>query len=90
MKLPPWLRRGSMAYAYTIPTDAPAAAPEVIEPTNEERRNGWDATSLSKYIAEQRQAESEIAFAMFDKRRFRPKWANSKYSPHHWRRARAR
>ena len=31
---------------------------ELIEPTEEERKNGWDAKSLTKYVNEQRAANA--------------------------------
>ena len=46
----------------------PAAAPELIQPNEDERKNGWTSETLTAYVAKQRQVESEIAFAMFDKR----------------------
>ena len=82
MKLPPWLRRDA---AVDMP---PAAAPELIEPTTEEAANGWTAESLTEYVAERRKAGTELALRMFDRRQHRPRWANSKYSPHKWRAAR--
>ena len=64
---------------------------ELIEPTPEEASNGWDAASLTAYVNERRQAETETALLpMFDKKRHRPRWANGKYHPHFWRAARAR
>jgi hypothetical protein len=39
-----------------VPRRAPAV--ERIEPTAEEARNGWDADSLSKYVAERRAAQA--------------------------------
>ena len=57
---------------------------DLIEPTDEEASNGWTAEALTEYVAEIKKAEFETAFR---KRRFRPKWANSKYHPHRWRRA---
>lgn len=45
---PPWERK-----------TPPAAAPvEPIEPTADERRNGWTAETLTAYVAERRAAQS--------------------------------
>ncbi len=48
--LPPW-----------IATPPKRSGPiETITPTEEERRNGWDEESLSKYVAERRAAQAML------------------------------
>ena len=56
---------------------------ERIEPTLEEARNGWDAESLTAYVAERRAMQDTGIGAA--KRRPRPQWANG--STWHWRRS---
>jgi hypothetical protein len=58
-----------------------------IEPTEAERRNGWDADSLARYVAERNQANAAIINHDPEARpKARPTVANSKYSPHRcWR-----
>ncbi len=83
--LPPWLKRTSGA-AESEPQQAEAPAPELIEPTEEEAKNGWTAEALTAYVAERSRAQDGII--MFDpkyRRRARPRWANSRYSLFRWR-----
>lgn len=57
-----------------------------IEPTEDEKKNGWDKQSLSAYVAERERANAGVI--MFDseyRSRPRPKWANNIYSPLRWR-----
>ena len=81
--LPPWLRRTSAAAEYE--PQAEAAAPELIQPTEDEARNGWDAESLTAYLPERSAAQSDRLLAIFNRRPSRPRWANSRYSPFRWR-----
>lgn len=62
--IPPWSRR----------TPAPSGQPvERIEPTPEEARNGWDAASLTEYVAEARRRDSDtIRNSMEGRNRPRP------------------
>jgi len=54
---------------------------ELIEPTEEERRNGWDAESLTAYVAERRAVQdTRIGPARCEPR---PRWSNG--SRWHWR-----
>lgn len=57
-----------------------------IEPTEEEKRNGWDAESLTAYVHDQTAAQSLRADPHSLQRRVRPTRQNSKYSPLRWRR----
>ncbi len=83
--LPPWLRRAGGAADAEYEPQAEAAAPELVEPTEEEARNGWTAESLTAYLAERAAAQSgAIAFDPKYRRRPRPRWANHRYNPLHW------
>ncbi len=83
--LPPWLKRTSGA----AESDEPQAAPELIEPTDEEAKNGWDTEALTAYLAERERARAVTVMAMFNRRPPRPRWANHRYSPFRWRARRA-
>lgn len=55
-----------------------------IEPTETERRNGWDEQRLTEYVKQRERQQLE--HADIEKRpRGRPREANSKYSPTRWR-----
>lgn len=59
----------------------------LIEPTDEEKRNGWDAETLTEYRAE-RSAAQTIAIDPNSVQRglmARPHVQNNKYSPFRWR-----
>lgn len=63
------------------------ARQDLVEPTEDERRNGWDAESLTTYLAE-RAAGQELAADPNSLHRMmarRPKAQNSKYNAHRWR-----
>jgi hypothetical protein len=53
-----------------------------IEPTADERRNGWTEESLAQYRGEMQRIEREMVFTDSSKQ---PARANSKYRPHRWR-----
>lgn len=56
------------------------------EPTPDEKRNGWDAESLDRYVAERKQAQDRIiGFDPQFREPKRPSVANAKYSPFRWR-----
>ena len=57
-------------------------AERLIEPTEEERANGWDAPSLTKYIRERESAQSKF---VLERPPVRPASANGRYSPFAWR-----
>ena len=83
--LPPWLRHTDGAAGAECEPQAEAAALELVEPTEEEARNGWDAESLTGYLAGRERAQAGVI--MFDskyRRRPRSRRANSKYRPHYW------
>ena len=59
----------------------------IIEPSDEERRNGWDAESLSDYVAS-REAGAALAVDVNSIHRSqarRPMSANHRYRPLRWR-----
>ncbi len=60
---------------------------ELVEPTDEERRNGWTAETLTQYIAD-RAAAAELKtdpHSLHRRLARRPTRQNHKYSPHRWR-----
>ncbi len=60
---------------------------DVIEPTDEEKRNGWTAKTLTKYLNE-RKAGQTLAVDMNSLHRRiarRPTEQNHRYRPHRWR-----
>lgn len=76
--------------SWLVNSDAPpakATAPELIQPTEDEARNGWDAESLTAYVKEERErAQSDmISSRIFNRKPPRPRWANSRYDPLRWR-----
>jgi len=55
----------------------------LIEPTEEEARNGWTAEALTEYV--RRQADIQRGVINFDpahRKKRRPATANSQYNPH--------
>ncbi len=68
------------------PSDGPVtptrAIPEVagplIQPTEEEARNGWTAETLTDYVRQRQRAQ---AAKVFPEKPPRPTMANSKYNP---------
>ena len=63
------------------------ASTPLIEPSEDEKRNGWDAESLTAYMQEQQASQSLRADPHSAMRRQakRPKVQNSKYRPLRWR-----
>ena len=58
-------------------------ADTLIEPTDEERANGWTAKTLTSYIRNRQQAqEGVVSFDPTHRPPKRPTVANSKYNPH--------
>lgn len=59
----------------------------LIEPTEEEKRNGWTAETLTNYLAERRAGQSLKADpnSLHRKAGNRPSVQNTTYSPHRWR-----
>ena len=59
----------------------------LIEPNEEEKRNGWTAETLTAYVQEQTAARELKVDPMSAMNRAgrRPTRANSKYNPHRWR-----
>ena len=59
-------------------------APDVglIEPTEDERANGWTAASLTQYVREREKAQTA---AVLFREKPRPPMANGRYSTFKWR-----
>jgi len=58
----------------------------LIEPSDDELRNGWTPETLTAYIAEQNAAASLRIDPKSAMNRSKPVKANSRYSPFKWRR----
>jgi len=67
--------------------DAAVSAQPVVEPTEDEKRNGWTAATLSDYVASREAAASLAIDPHSLSRRLarRPQEANHRYSPLRWR-----
>lgn len=59
-----------------------------IEPTDEEKKNGWTTKTLTKYLADRMagQSLSVDVNSLHRRKARRPNSQNHKYSPHRWRR----
>lgn len=60
---------------------------ELVEPTDEERRNGWSADSLTAYLAE-RNAGAVVNVdqnSLHRRMAARPVVQDHRYNPHRWR-----
>ena len=53
----------------------------LMQPTPDEVRNGWDAETLTAYLAEREKAQFEN---QFNRPKPRPDTADSDYDPHAW------
>lgn len=70
-----------------IEEDAKKTDRPLVEPSDDEKRNGWDAISLTAYLDEQSAAQSLRISPGSAMRRQPVTRANNKYSPtKHWRR----
>lgn len=60
---------------------------QLIEPTDEERKNGWTAETLTEYLAEREAGQSLAVDVNSLHRRVarRPNEQNHRYRPHRWR-----
>ena len=82
--LPPWLKRAKEPE----PTRALVKyePPPPADLTDEDELNGWTAETLAAYHAESdARAMAIVAASMEGRLRPRPRWANSRYDPLHWR-----
>ena len=82
--LPPWLKRPKepeptralVKYEPPLPADL----------ADEDELNGWTPETLAAYRAESdARAMAIVAASMEGRLRPRPRWANNRYSPLHWR-----
>lgn len=62
-------------------------AQELVEPNEDERRNGWTAESLTAYLAERKAGQTLAIDPHSIQRRMaaKPRQQNSKYNIFHWR-----
>lgn len=58
----------------------------LVEPTEDEKRNGWTAESLTAYVRESQAAASLRIDPQSAMRKGPPKRANSRYNAFRWRR----
>jgi hypothetical protein len=67
--------------------EAADANQELVEPTEDERRNGWTAETLSQYLAEQRAGQSLRIdpHSLQNRVAARSSEQNHRYNPHRWR-----
>lgn len=68
-------------------TEAEAKQPALIQPNDEEARNGWTPETLTAYLNEQTAAQSLRVdpHSAFNRRARRPTRANNRYRPQRWR-----
>ena len=90
-ELPPWLKRTKDS-ASASATTRPARAlvkyepPPAADPTDGESLNGWTPETLAADQAESdARAMAIVAARMEGRFRPRPRWANNRYDPLHWR-----
>lgn len=63
------------------------AKTDLIEPTKDEKKNGWTAETLTQYVAE-RNAGAELKtdpHSLERRMERRPRAQNTQYNPHRWR-----
>ena len=85
--LPPWAKRtkdAALEVGRALVTYSP---PPVADLTDADQLNGWTPEALAEYHAERNAAAMSIVAASMDARRRppRPRWANNRYDPLHWR-----
>ena len=56
-----------------------------VQPTEAERKNGWDDASLRKYLEQRNDAQASLIDPRSAARRKRPIEQNHLYNPHRWR-----
>ena len=85
--LPPWLKRTRDAAVEVGRALVKYAPPPADDLTEADESNGWTPEALAEYHAESHARAMAIIAASMDARRRvpRPRWANNKYSPLHWR-----
>lgn len=68
-------------------SEAEATQPALIQPTDEEARNGWTPETLTAYLNEQRAVQSLRIdpHSALNRRARRPTRANNRYRPQRWR-----
>lgn len=54
---------------------------DLIEPTPEERKNGWTADALTRYVTGRKARQGEV---ILDKPEPYPTRADNRYDPHRW------
>lgn len=59
----------------------PASAPAPVEPTPEEKRNGWTAETLAAYV---RERERAAAARVLEPERPAPACTDQAHDPHGW------
>ena len=85
--LPPWLKRAKDTPREIAESTALVKYKPIVDLTDAEEANGWTPEALAEYHAESDARAMAIVAASMEGR-FRPprpRWANNKYSPLHWR-----
>ena len=85
--LPPWLKRAKDIPREVIESSALVKYKPIVDLTDAEEANGWTPEALAEYHTESDARAMAIVAANMDavRRRQRPRGANNKYSPLHWR-----
>ena len=84
--LPPWLKRARDAAVEVGRALVTYTPPPVADLTDADQRGGWTPETLAAYRAESdARAMAVVAASMEGRLRPRPRWANSGYTPLHWR-----
>ena len=87
--IPPWLKRAKDTTV--IPAcgnNALVKYKPVVDLSDAEEVNGWTAETLAAYHAESHARAMSVVAASMEFQlhgQHRPRWANSKYDPLHWR-----
>ena len=84
--MPHWLKRAKDTAIEVGRALVKYEPPPAAELTDADEANGWSSETLVAYHAERHAAAMAVVAASMEGRlRPRPKWANSQYSPLHWR-----
>ncbi len=84
--LPPWLKRTKDTALEIGRALIKFTPPPADDLTGVEEANGWTPETLAAYRVESdARAMAVVAASMEGRLRPRPRWANSRYDPLHWR-----
>ena len=84
--LPPWLKRAKGTALKVSRALVKFTPPTAVDLTDADEANGWTPEAVAEYQAEREAAAMAVVAASMEGRfRPRPRWANSRYDPFHWR-----